>query len=110
MLRTELIRSCSNAAIADVMLRSLGCDFRSRVRDIACLDDQEPGEFAAGLITTFSADADAGDWRRLGDIMAGDDMPLLAGFRYIVEDMIDQSAMQDACAARFDHIHRADAL
>lgn len=89
MLRTDLVRSCSCPEIADAALRSIGCSFRSRVRDAALLCEVSPGEFAANLVKDFAVSALESDWRRLDAVMDGDDMPVLTGFRFIVEDALD---------------------
>jgi hypothetical protein len=110
MLRTELFRSCSNAAIADVALRSMGCDFHSRIREIARRRDAEPGEFVAGLVAAFREEAHDGDLGRLDAVMSGSDMPLLSGFRFIVEDMLSRDAVPHAIAAAggsFQHVNAA---
>lgn len=109
MLRTELIRSCSCAPIADAVLRSLGCDFRARVSLVAQTHDMPPGAFSAGLVKQFGDQANDVEWRRLASVMAGDDMPLLAGFRYIIEDMVERAAMAQICASKFNDVHTASA-
>ncbi|MCC2097460.1 MAG: hypothetical protein KDJ29_11250 [Hyphomicrobiales bacterium] len=100
MLRAELFRSCSNAAIADVALRSMGCEFHARVREIARRNDSEPGAYAAGLVGEFFDEAGSGDLKRLEAVMSGADMPLLTGFRFVVEDMLDRDAVLDGVLPR----------
>ena len=92
MLQTELITTCSIAAVAAAVLRSLGCDFHARVSEAAGLAGEETGAFAAGLVQRFAREANVRDWSRLQGVMAGDDMPLLAGFGFVVEEMIARQA------------------
>ena len=88
MLRTELIHSCSSGLIADAASRSLGCGFRARIVAAANCEGCDPGAFAAGLVRHFSDGASADDWCELDRAMTGEDMPLLMGFRFIVDRML----------------------
>lgn len=94
MLRSELIHSCSYAIIADAALRSIGYDFKTRVQEAAAHNAVEAGAFAARLVREFSQQACEEDLQELGRTMASSDMPLLRGFRYIVEYMLSENDLQ----------------
>lgn len=110
MLRKELIHSCSYPVIADAALRSLGCDLRNRVAETASLSGKAPGAYAAALVSEFAELATARQWRSVQAVMSGDDTPLLTGFRYIVEFMLDSDdgvsdigKLLKTCTARMSH-------
>ena len=92
MLRIEILHTCSNAAVAAAALRSLGAAFHDRMKLLAGAHDLCAGEYAAALVRRFAEDADEDAWCALGVAMARRDMPVLAGFRYIIESMIDDAA------------------
>jgi len=87
MIRAELIRSCSNPAIADAALRSIGCDFRRQVNRAAQRRGLRAGVLVAHLVDMFGESASEEQWTELRRRMAGADMPVLAGLRFIVETM-----------------------
>lgn len=99
MLRTELVHSCSHGFVADAALRSLGCEFRRRVAEVARATGSEPGQFAAGLVRQFMTGASPDDWERLKGAMIGADTPLLDGLRFIVENMLPAHAPGDRAAS-----------
>lgn len=100
MLKSELIKTCSMAPVADAVSRSLGCDFHARLGSVAENRGAMPGQYAAILVKRFAHEASNRDWSRLGAVMNNADMPLLSGFRFLIEEMIDRDAIRGACFAR----------
>ncbi len=99
MLRMEIIRTCSNQAVAAAALRSLGGAFCTRMELLAGAHDLPPGAYAASLVAQFAADASEDDWYALGNAIARRDMPVLAGLRFILESMIDGDDGRDVQVA-----------
>lgn len=95
MLRTEIIRTCSHEAVAAAALRSLDSVFCARVTLIACARGASPGAYAASLIRRFEQEATEDGWYALGAAIARRDMPVLEGFRFIVENMVDNENIDD---------------
>ena len=107
MLRMEIIHTCSNAAVAEAALRSLGQSFYSRIALLAGAYGVKPGAYAASLVLQFSEEACEDDWYALGDAMSRRDMPLLAGFKFILESSIDGVTRCSPCAP---DAHKGDSL
>lgn len=99
MLRMEIIHTCSNAAVAEAALRSLGQSFYSRIALLAGAYGVTPGAYAASLVLQFSEEACEDDWYALGDAMSRRDMPLLAGFKFILESSIDGETRRRPCGS-----------
>lgn len=95
MLRTEIIRTCSHEAVAAAALRSLDSVFCARVTLIACARGASPGAYAASLIRRFEQEATEDGWYGLGLAIARRDMPVLEGFRFIVENMVDHENLDE---------------
>lgn len=89
MLRTELIKSCSHEKVAEAAVLSIGTDFHRRLSLLAGATGQTPGAFAADLVRRFADDASEAEWDALEGVIAGRDMPILCGLRWIVETMIE---------------------
>lgn len=89
MLRMEIVHTCSNEAVAEAALLSLGGPFHDRISLLAGAHDLKPGAYAAALVDQFAADASEDDWYALGNAIARRDMPVLSGLRFILESMID---------------------
>lgn len=89
MLRAELIRSCTHEKVAEAAVLSIGDAFRDRVLLLARVSGQTPGAFVADLVRRFAEDASEADWEALAGAIAGRDMPILCGLRWIVETAID---------------------
>lgn len=96
MLRDELIRTCSHASVARAAIASIGCPLKERVDLLAGVHGLDRGTYVAGLVRQFAADADMADWARLDRAMYQQDMPLLAGLRFILETMLDSESLLDA--------------
>lgn len=92
MLRAEIAHTCSNHAVAGAALRSIGDRFHSRIADLAKARNLGADAFAAALVKQFAENAGEDDWRRLDLAIARSDMPVLTGFRHIVETMIKEKA------------------
>jgi hypothetical protein len=85
MVVQDIVNSCSNAHVAEAAVASIGGAFERRVRDVASRRGIRPGALAATAIIGFRARARARDMEALQKAVAGNDQPVLAGFRLIVE-------------------------
>jgi hypothetical protein len=85
MVVEDIVNSCSNAYVAEAAVASIGGSFARRVRDAASRRGVRPGALAATAIIGFRTRARARDFEALQRAVAGDDQPLLRGFRLIVE-------------------------
>ncbi len=85
MLIAELINSCSNERVAHAALVSIGPAFANDVEHVAEARGLSAEAYAAEQVRSFAARVGEDGWRRLSDAMSGEDMPLLRGFRHIVE-------------------------
>jgi hypothetical protein len=91
MVIQDIVNSCSNAHVAEAAVASIGGAFERRVRDAALRRGIRPGAFAATAIIGFRARARVRDMEALQKAVAGDDQPVLAGFRMIVEPELGES-------------------
>ena len=89
MLRCEIIRTCSHEKVAEAAVLSIGPDFRDRVAVLAAASGARPGAFVADLVRRFPDETCDGDLEAFTRAIAGSDMPILEGLRFIVEFMID---------------------
>lgn len=89
MLRAEIIRSCSHEKVADAAVLSIGSDFHKRLELLAGATGQTPGSYASEIVRRFAREALEEDWEALSDAIAGCDMPILCGLRWIVETTIE---------------------
>ena len=92
MLTAELIRTCSNPMVAGAALASSGCALRVRAGLIARAFGLGEGEYIASLVREFAFAASDEDWQALEQAMRGQDMPLIEGLRFIVENALDDTA------------------
>lgn len=91
MLRCEIIRSCSHEKVAEAAVISIGSAFRDRVALLAAASNMLPGVFVASLVRRFADEATDAENDGLSRVIAGSDMPILEGLRWIVETMIDST-------------------
>ncbi len=89
MLCAELVRTCTHEKVAEAAVLSIGNEFRDRVSLLARVSAQTPGAYVAELVRRFSEDAAESDWEALALAIAGRDMPILHGLRWIVESAIN---------------------
>lgn len=89
MLRAELIKSCSHEKVAEAAVLSIGGDFRDRVILLACASGASPGSLASECVRRFAEEAQDEDWEALASVLAGCDIPILHGLRWLVETMLD---------------------
>lgn len=95
MLIAELIRTCSNPNVAGAALASSGCVLRVRAGLISRAFGLGEGEYIASLVREFAVGACDEEWDALEQAMRGQDMPLIAGLRFIVESALDDQAFPD---------------
>ena len=85
MLVQDIVNSCSNTDVAEAAVVSIGGAFARRVRDEASRKGVRPGAWAATAVLHFRKRARQNDLEDLQRAVAGDDQPVLSGFRMIVE-------------------------
>ena len=88
MLIADILHSCSNERVAEAAVDSIGGDFAHRVRLLAARCDMPVGLLVGRLVRRFAADAHERDWRQVTLAIFGDDQPVLAGLRAVVEAMM----------------------
>jgi hypothetical protein len=109
MLRCEIIRSCSHEKVAEAAVISIGSAFRDRVALLAAASNMQPGAFVASLVCRFADEATDAENDCLTRVIAGSDMPILEGLRWIVEVMIDgarQGGSRASAQSRFNRRNR----
>jgi hypothetical protein len=95
MLQGEIIRTCSYEKVAEAAVLSIGVSFRQRMSLLAATNGQSTGAYVAALVRRFEEEAGPREMHALGLAIAGADMPVLAGLRWVVETMIDDDRMAD---------------
>lgn len=101
MLRCEIIRTCSHEKVAEAAVLSIGPGFRDRVALVAAASGMGAGACVAGFVRRFQEEASQRDMDALANFIAGSDMPILDGLRWIVEFMIDGSGGSGSEDPRF---------
>ncbi len=89
MISCEIIRSCSHEKVAEAAVISVGPAFRDRIALLAAASDMRSGLYVATLVRRFRDEASDAEIEGLTRVIAGSDMPILEGLRWIVEIMID---------------------
>ncbi len=89
MLRCEIIRSCSHEKVAEAAVHSIGPAFRDRVALLATASNMPSGVYIARLVRRFGEEASDAEIAGLDRVVAGADMPILEGLRWIVDVMTD---------------------
>jgi hypothetical protein len=100
MVPSHVIKSCSHEKVADAAVLSLGGDFYRLVKHFAT--GQEVGVFVARLVRRFAESATEADWGALSASMAGKDMPILCGLRWLIETMVEKDQRRAASTARVE--------
>jgi hypothetical protein len=80
----EVLRTCSNAKVAEAALISIGGDLSTVVAAEAANRGVSPGGFVAKLVRDFERNVGTCVWARAEQAMRGADQPLLAGLYAIV--------------------------
>ncbi len=89
MLRCEIIRTCSHEKVAEAAVLSVGPAFRDRIALLAAASGMRSGGFVASLVHRFRDEASDAEMDGLDRVIAGSDMPILEGVRWIVDVMLD---------------------
>ena len=89
MLQGEIIRTCSYEKVAEAAVLSIGVSFRQRMSLLAATNGQSTGAYVAALVRRFEEEAGPREMQALSLAIAGADMPVLAGLRWIIETMLD---------------------
>ena len=95
MVINDIVNSCSNEYVAEAAVASIGGTFARRVREAASRRGVRPGAFAATMVMSFRSRAHAREFDALQHAVAGDDQPVLSGFRLIVEPALDDPRRSD---------------
>ncbi len=108
MLVADILNSCANDRVAAAAVASIGGEFAARLRAMARQHGTSVGNLAATLVQRFASHATERDWRRVTLKMSGSDLPLLCGFRAIVENRLDRVAIdlaaEDSSADAFGDV------
>lgn len=89
MIQWEIMRTCSHDKVAEAAVLSLGAAFHRRMSLLAATVGQTPGAYVATLVRRFAHEAGPHELMQLARAVAGADMPILAGLRWIVETTLD---------------------
>ena len=90
MVIHDIMNSCSNEKVAEAAVASIGGAFARRVRETASRRGIRPGALAASAVLRFRSNAQATEFEALQQAVAGDDLPLLRGFAFIVEPSLGE--------------------
>ena len=85
MIYHEIVRTCSNAHVAEAAVQSIGGEVALRVSAGADRVAMRRGEYAAKLVKDFADNADDGERDRVLAAAHGSQHPILSGLRYILE-------------------------
>ena len=85
MLVADLLHSCANDSVAEAAVSSIGGDFTIRMRDEATRRGVSVGHLASDVVRSFARVASERDWRQLIEATHGEDTPVLAGLRAILD-------------------------
>jgi hypothetical protein len=88
----EIIRTCSNAHVAEAAVASIGGEFARRFADEAARRALPSGALAARLVRDFAASAEGEGLRRVVAATRGADQPILSGLRVILSDGLGGAA------------------
>ena len=92
MMYREIIRTCSNPAVANAAVASIGGDFARHFADEANRRQLPRGILAANLVRRFAAEADEMDLHGVSAAARNSELPLLSGLRHILESAIEREA------------------
>jgi len=85
MIYHEIVRTCSNAHVAEAAVQSLGGQIALALSESADRVAMGRGEFAARMVREFAESADDGEKGRVLAAAHGSQQPILSGLRYILE-------------------------
>ena len=88
MIAQEVVRTCSNASVAQAALFSIGGEFTSNFRAEAERRRAPFGAYAADLVRDFAQTAGPADWRRADEAAHGADQPILSCLRFILDQRL----------------------
>jgi len=85
MIYHEIVRTCSNAHVAEAAVQSLGGEIALVLSEGADKVAMWRGDFAARMVRDFAESADDGEKGRVLAATQGSQHPILSGLRYILE-------------------------
>lgn len=106
IVMTELIKSCSHEKVAAAAVASIGSGFQRLIGDAASARNLEVGSYAAFCVRRFAHEAEECDWQDLAQRVEGEDMPILAGLRYILEISLPADLRRISAAVHERHVER----
>jgi|SRR5208337_699721 len=95
MIVREIVSTCSNPHVARAALASIGGDFARRFERDAGARNLSSGMLASRLVRHFVHRAGDSDWQGV-EATRNADMPILSGFRYILERGLELDKEDDA--------------
>ena len=98
----DILRACANAHVAEGAVASIGGDFATRVGLFAGAAGLGVGAYVAREVARFRADAETAEMEALVAAIAGCDMPVLKGLRFVLARAFDgdRDARGDGADAR----------
>ena len=96
----DILRACANPHVAEGAVASIGGDVATRVKLFAGAAGLSVGAYAAREVARFRADAESADMDALVAAIAGCDMPVLKGLRFVLAHAFDGD--RDARGGRAD--------
>jgi hypothetical protein len=96
MIVRENVSTCSNPHVARAALASIGGDFARRFERDAAVRNLSSGMLASRLVRHFVQRAGDSDWQGVGEATRNADMPVLSGFRFILERGFELDKDDDA--------------
>ena len=96
----DILRACANPHVAEAAVASIGGEFATRVKLFAGAAGLNVGAYAAREVARFRADAESADMDALVAAIAGCDMPVLKGLRFVLARAFDGD--RDARGGRAD--------
>ena len=84
MVLTEIVRTCSNANVANAALASIGGSFAEHFAAEAARSHLSPGALTSLIVKDFSAHASFEQRAEVDAAASGTDQPILAGLRRIL--------------------------
>jgi hypothetical protein len=100
MVLKEIVRTCSNAEVANVALAWIGGKFTERIAAEASRSNLTPGMLTSLIVKEFSANASFDQMADVSAAASGTDQPVLSGLRQI---LIQSAASKQAPADKPAH-------
>ena len=93
MILKEIVRTCSNAEVANAALASIGGEFAARIAAVASRSNLTPGMLASLIVKAFSANASVDQMADVDAAAFGTDQPVLSGLRQtLIQSAVEASA------------------